>query len=63
LTDKETNEEAVAMETENEADNNNTTEEKKEEIKTSVSPPSEVFQTIVNMFPEKSWTEEDIKNR
>ncbi|XP_031552852.1 histone-lysine N-methyltransferase EZH2-like [Actinia tenebrosa] len=36
---------------------------KKKEKTKSDSPPDEVFQTIVNMFPEKSWTIEDIKNR
>lgn len=47
----------------NESDNNNTTNESKEEVKESKAIPAEVFQTIVNMFPEKSWTEADIKTR
>ncbi|KXJ23903.1 histone-lysine N-methyltransferase EZH2 [Exaiptasia diaphana] len=46
-----------------ESDNNNTTKETKDDIKESHSIPNEVFQTIVNMFPEKSWTEADIKAR
>lgn len=47
-----------------ETDNNNTEEEKKEDIKTcSSSIPAEVFQSIVSMFPEKSWTEDDIRTR
>lgn len=45
-----------------ETDNNNTTDDKKEEIKTS-SIPAQVFQSIVRMFPEKSWTEDDIRTR
>lgn len=59
-------EEVTQMETTSSESNETKEPDKKEERekKTDVdSPPDEVFQTIVNMFPEKSWTIDDIKNR
>lgn len=44
------------------SDNNNTTKNK-EDIDDAKTDITQVFQEIVKFFPEKSWTETDIKNR